>query len=204
MKLATSSASLPIKAKSQAVETASTSSSTLTAASLVGLLRTISTDPFTATRISGLRSRCRAESSQVDHRGRPGSAPDLGFRPFPSAGRARSISAMTITTARPARRLLIAALALTTVALTFLPVPDATAAAPAQDGVWQTDGYNVIVAINNDSAQFYDLTKISCAVSDSAVKVRPGAFEGDGSRFTFRRLGAGAVMQVEGSVGVQR
>lgn len=111
---------------------------------------------------------------------------------------------MTIKAARPARRLLTAALALTTVALTFLPVPDASAAAPSLDGVWQTDGYNVIVAIDNDSAQFYDLTKLSCAASDSAVEVRPGAYEGDGSRFTFRRQGAGAVMQVEGSVGVQR
>jgi hypothetical protein len=102
------------------------------------------------------------------------------------------------TTTRPARRLLTAALALTTVGLTFLPVPDAHATG-ALDGVWQTDGYHVIVAMDNDSADFYDITSISCAASDSVPRDASGAFPG----YTFRRVGAGVEMQVEGSVGVQ-
>lgn len=86
-------------------------------------------------------------------------------------------------------------------AVTSLLVPTAI---PAQtvsvDGVWQTDGYNVIVAIDNGSAQFYDLTKVSCAASDTAVQTQPGVYEGDGSRYTIRP----GRMQVEGSVGVLR
>ncbi|MFC9687659.1 S41 family peptidase [Kribbella sp. NPDC056951] len=76
----------------------------------------------------------------------------------------------------------------------------AVAALLSLDGVYQTDGYNIAVAISNGTAQFYDLTKVSCAPSDTATEVRPGVFESEDSRY---RISPHS-LQVDGSVGTIR
>jgi len=88
-----------------------------------------------------------------------------------------------------------------TLALTSIVVNTSAAqAARPVDGIWQTDGYNSIIASATRGAALRH-TKSSCAAS-----VRNGrhsrAFDGDGFRFTVRPTGGRLTMQIEGSVGV--
>ena len=67
------------------------------------------------------------------------------------------------------------------------------------DGIWQTDGYGAIVAIDNGSARLYSTTRISCTPA--------GEFVRDGNRcsaegeqaFTVRPARSRAVFHVEGT-----
>jgi hypothetical protein len=57
-----------------------------------------------------------------------------------------------------------------------LSAPLAATAAISIDGIWQTDGYDAIVAIDNSSARLHSTTTISCTPA--------GEFVRDGNRFT--------------------
>jgi hypothetical protein len=65
-------------------------------------------------------------------------------------------------------------------------VQPAEAASPPIDGVWQTDGYGMVIAVDNQKARLYDVTSISCLPSFEAVRAGPDTFQGEGFSFTLR------------------
>jgi hypothetical protein len=105
---------------------------------------------------------------------------------------------------RPPRRLLLAAGVAAGLVAAPLSAPLAATAAASIDGVWQADGYGMIVAVDNGKAQLYSTTSISC--TPAAV------FRQDGNRFTTKDEQAftvqvkrdQATMHVEGNVGDKR
>jgi hypothetical protein len=105
---------------------------------------------------------------------------------------------------RPARRLLLAVGVAAGLVAAPLSAPLAATATASIDGVWQTDGYGMIVAVDNGKAQLYSTTTISC--TPAAI------FRQDGNRFTTKDEQAftvqvkrdRATMHVEGNVGDKR
>ncbi|MFC5265044.1 S41 family peptidase [Kribbella qitaiheensis] len=105
---------------------------------------------------------------------------------------------------RPTRRSLLAVGVAAGLVAAPLSAPLAATAATSIDGIWQSDGYGTIVAIDNGSARLYSTTRISCTPA--------GEFVRDGSRFTAEGEQAftvqpargHAVLRVEGNVGEKR
>ncbi|QNE20409.1 S41 family peptidase [Kribbella qitaiheensis] len=108
---------------------------------------------------------------------------------------------MDSQTFRPARRLLIGVGLAAGLVAAPLSAPLAATAAITIDGVWQTEGYGLILAVDNGKAQLYPTTSISCTT--------PTAYEQDGNRFTAEGEQAFTVkvtrdrglLHVEGDVG---
>jgi Peptidase family S41/Tricorn protease C1 domain len=106
-----------------------------------------------------------------------------------------------------------AALAAATIAATAVVAPAyavQTARLPTVDSVWQTDGYGLVLAIDDGRLQTYQTTAISClpgfALTQAGPPDRHGAvrFEDeDGIGYTVTPVRTGARLRVEYSVGYQ-
>lgn len=85
-----------------------------------------------------------------------------------------------------------------------------SSAAPAVDGVWRTDGYGSIVAIDNGKVRHFDTTSISCAPAGESEQTGPpdahGAtpYAGRGRTFTVRTRHDRGTLHLDGSVGDRR
>ena len=108
---------------------------------------------------------------------------------------------MDSQTFRPTRRLLVAVGIAAGLVAAPLSAPLAATAAASTDGIWQTDGYGTIVAVDNGKAQLYETTSISC--TPAAVYTQDGdRFTAEEQQpFTLRIRRDRAVMHAEGNVG---
>jgi hypothetical protein len=108
---------------------------------------------------------------------------------------------MDLETFRPARRLLVAVGLAAALVAAPLSAPLAATAATSIDGVWQTDGYGTIVAVDNGKAQLYSTTSISCTPA-AVFRQDRNRFTAAGEQaFTLQAKRDRAVMHVEGNVG---
>ena len=110
---------------------------------------------------------------------------------------------MTLTTLRPARRLLVAVGAAAGLVAAPLSAPLAATAAGSATGVWAMDGYGTIVAVDNGKAKLYQTTSISC--TPAAEYTQDGStFAADGEQsFTFAVHRDRAELRLEGDVGAR-
>ena len=108
---------------------------------------------------------------------------------------------MDSQTFRPTRRLLVAVGVAAGLVAAPLSAPLAATAAASTDGIWQTDGYGTIVAVDNGKAQLYQTTSISC--TPAAVYTQDGdRFTAEEQQpFTLKVRRDRAVMHAEGNVG---
>ena len=110
---------------------------------------------------------------------------------------------MTLTTFRPARRLLVAVGAAAGLVAAPLSAPLAATAAGSANGVWAMDGYGTIVAVDNGKAKLYQTTSISCAPAAEYTQ-DDGTFAADGQQsFTFAVRRDRAELRLEGDVGAR-
>lgn len=108
------------------------------------------------------------------------------------------------------RRVVLGGAALTLAGCLVCTPLIATATSPRPvDGVWRTDGYGTIVAIDNGIAKQYAVTAVSCTPGPVGTQAGPPRrdgtvrFLGPERSYTVRAHGRRGVLHLEGSVGDQ-
>lgn len=73
------------------------------------------------------------------------------------------------------------------------------------DGVWQTDGYGLVIEVAGGHAQSYETTRISCVKGTDSKQTGPDRFVNEDYEFTLRpdRRGQRATLRIDSSVGAR-
>jgi hypothetical protein len=104
----------------------------------------------------------------------------------------------------PRRRLLVVAGIVAGLVAAPLSAPSAAVAARAPDGIWQTDGYGSIVAIDNGRATLYETTRSSCVAGIEYIREGERFVAPEEQAFTIETRRDRGALRFEGSPGERR